>query len=366
MREFILSVMLCVTPVSAQTFRTRRVLDVWWLQQSGEKPLFWSLGVCCVDQGEAKYSPANPAFSASRLYPTTRAWVEQTRNNLSQWGFNTLGGWSDTAALSHRSGTNRLPYSVVLHLGAYDNAPWNDVFSKSLEEAADKAAQEQITKVRDDPALIGYFTDNELGWWDETLFLYYFAMKPETPGKQALVALLRKEYRSDFAAFGQDWMTDAKDFEGLASQTHLTLRTGGKGRRIVTEWMRVMAERYYSVVQKAVRKYDKRHLILGDRYAQYYTLPVVEASAKYIDVAPTNLGAKWNDGSLSRFFLQTLHRATGKPVMITEFYMAARENRSGNKNSGTAFPVVQTQMERAKAFGNNVRSLASLPYREIA
>ena len=353
---------LSVSPALAQTFQTRRTEDVWWLQ-SAEKQTFWSLGVCCVDQGEAQYSPSNPAFSATRLYPTTKAWRQQTQANLQQWHFNTLGGWSDTKAFTLESGKNRLPYCVVLHLGAYDNAPWNDVFSPNLEKAVDGAAREQIAKVKDDPNLIGYFTDNELGWWDETLFLYYFAMKPETPGKKALIALFQKEYRSDFAALQKDWVTDAKDFDELASKTRLTLRTGGKGRqRIVTEWTRLMAERYYSVVQVAVRKYDKPHLILGDRYAQYYSLPVVQASAKYLDVASTNMGADWNDGSLSHFFLETLYRATGKPLIISEFYMAARENRSGNKNSGNAFPVVQTQAERAKAFAKNVRSLAALPY----
>lgn len=347
--------------VSAQTFRARQTAGTWWLSTPDGKP-FWSLGVCCVDQGEEKYNPANPGFAASRIYPTTPEWVTATRDNLRRWGFNSLGGWSDTDRLSRNAGKNSLPYCIVLHLGAYYHAPWVDLFSPDFERTTDKAAQEQIAKVRDDPNLIGYFTDNELGWWDETLFLYYFAMKPDTPGKQELIKLLQREYRNDVAAFRKDWNTGAKTFEELATLSQITLRAGGSGRRIVTSWVRILAERYYAVVKRSVRKYDTMHLILGDRYAQYYTLPVAQASAKFVDVASSNMGAEWNDGTLSRFFLDTLHHATKKPILITEFYMAARENRSGNKNSSTAFPIVDTQAERAVAFGTNVRALAGLPY----
>jgi hypothetical protein len=42
--------------------------------------------------------------------------------------------------------------------------------------------------------------------------------------------------------------------------------------------------------------------------------------------------------------------------------MCATENRSGNKNSSTAFPVVKTQKQRAAAFARYVKSVASLPY----
>jgi len=115
-------------------------------------------------------------------------------------------------------------------------------------------------------------------------------------------------------------------------------------------------------MRDTIRRYDKRHLILGDRYCQYYTLPIVRAAKDYVDVVSTNFGADWNDGSIAPFFLRTLHTVTAKPVIVTEFYMCARENRSGNKNSSTAFPVVDTQRERASAVAKYVTAVASLPY----
>jgi hypothetical protein len=116
------------------------------------------------------------------------------------------------------------------------------------------------------------------------------------------------------------------------------------------------------MVRDAVRRHDRTHLILGDRYAQYYDLPVVRASAPYVDAISTNYGAEWLDGGMSRFFLDTLHAVTRKPVVITEFYMTARENRSGNRNSSGGFPIVQTQAERADAFRAHVAGMADRPY----
>ena len=37
-------------------------------------------------------------------------------------------------------------------------------------------------------------------------------------------------------------------------------------------------------------------------------------------------------------YLDTLHALTGKPMLVSEFYMAAEENRSGNKNTVGGFP----------------------------
>jgi hypothetical protein len=74
-----------------------------------------------------------------------------------------------------------------------------------------------------------------------------------------------------------------------------------------------------------------------------------------------NLNAGWNDGSFARFYLETLHALTGRPVFISEFYMVARENRSGNENK-PGFPVVDTQRERVAGFHRTLETLLRMPY----
>lgn len=323
---------------------------------------FWSFGVCCTGPGAPKVDPTNPGYSGLGLFPTEKAWTVAAQRDLRSWGFNSLGGWSDADLFKKYGGANPLPYFVVLHLGAYDKAPWNDLFADQMERAINGAAKDQIPKVRDDPKLVGYFTDNELGWWTDTLFPTYLAMPRESKGRQRLMALVRSHYGGRFDRLQRDWITPAEGFEALEAKADLKLRPNGNGIRLVDAWTSALATRYYSMVQRAVRKYDKRHLILGDRYAQYYDLPVARAARPYVDAISTNLGAEWTDGGLSRFFLDSLHKVTGKPIVVTEFYMAAMENRSGNRNSSGGFPVVQTQQERAASFRRNVAEMAARPY----
>jgi hypothetical protein len=81
-----------------------------------------------------------------------------------------------------------------------------------------------------------------------------------------------------------------------------------------------------------------------------------------VDVVSTNLNASWNDGTFIQSYLDTLHALTDKPVLVSEFYMAAKENKSGNKNNVGGFPQVSTQKERGKALANTLNALARLPY----
>ena len=325
---------------------------------------FWSLGVCCTDRGTdtAKYDSANPSYSSEKLFANKNAWVHDTLGKLKKWNFNSLGGWSDHATISPIAGSDRIPYFLVLHLGAYDMAPWHDLFAPQMRDAVDKAARDQIEKVAKDTMLVGYFSDNELGWWDDTLLASYWKMPVGSPGKSRLLSVFRRHYANDISRIKLDWITTAKSFDEFAAESSVKVRTGGNAGQMLNAWTFEMGSFYYKLMHDTIRKYDRNHLILGDRYCQYFTLPIVKAAAPYVDVISTNFGSEWNDGQPSHFFLDTLHRASGKPVVITEFYMCAMENRSGNKNSSGGFPIVQTQFQRANSFKRYVTTVASLPY----
>ena len=140
------------------------------------------------------------------------------------------------------------------------------------------------------------------------------------------------------------------------------MKAFGNGARVIDQFMFLLADHYYRLVHDAIRLYDKNHLIMGDRYPSWYNQSVVRAAIPYVDVISTNYMADWNDGNFSRFYLDSLYRLTKKPIIVTEYYAAARENRSGNKNSGNMFPIVKTQTERAEAFRTNLTNLAKTPY----
>jgi hypothetical protein len=353
-----------LSPALSQTFyRTVEQQGVWWFAKPDGGTLF-SLGVDCVDRGAAKekYRADRPEYAAFRCYPDDDAWAKDAFARLRAWQFNTLGGWCDLDTLKAVPGET-MPYTLVLHLGAYFHAPWCDLFSDDIAHQFDATARKLVTPYKDDSRLIGYFSDNELGWWDDTLFLFFLGQPPRNATRQVLMRLLRERCRQDFALLKRDFNPHgARSFADLERKANLTLRPDGQGAGVVKQFVYLLARRYYQLAHDSIRRYDTHHLLLGDRYAQYCPLEVTRAAKRYVDVVSTNYGADWPDGGISRFYLAMLHRATGRPVLITEFYMCAKENRSGNKNSSGGFPVVATQQERADSVRNNVTAFASTPY----
>src|SRR6185503_3671593 len=89
---------------------------------------------------------------------------------------------------------------------------------------------------------------------------------------------------------------------------------------------------------------------------------VAHASAQHVDIASGNLNAAWNDGTFPQFYLETLHALTGKPVLVSEFYLYAEQNRTGNTNGPGTFPTVRTQKERVAGFRNTVQALVRTPF----
>ncbi len=345
--------MSAIAAPAAETpgFRVKPQDGIWWLiKPSGER--MWSLGVCCTGPGEDSVNPKNPGYSGPALYGSKTAWAKVAKKQLQP--FNTLGGWSDQEYFPG------MPFTPVLHLGAYAKAPYNDLFDPANIAIMDKAAKDQISKLKDLPGLIGYFSDNELGWWRESLFTSYLSLPNSSAGKQEIVSILRSYYRDQFSNLLNDWDTKATSFDTLDGS--LTLRAATSGMQAVIAWQTHLTRHYYRLMNRLIRKYDSRHLILGDRYAQFYYLNVAKAAQPYVDVISTNYGAEWNNGDTSRFFLDSLYSITQKPVLITEFYMAANQNRSGNKNSSGGFPVVETQRQRADAVNNYLTALVKRPY----
>ena len=186
---------------------------------------------------------------------------------------------------------------------------------------------------------------------------------PSSGQRQRLITLLRETYHDDWQALLKDFEPEgAQSFEELCQHGMLYLRPGSNGIQTYRRFLALMAQRYFSLVREIVRNYDHRALILGDRCQSFFYPEVARACAEHVDATSANLNAAWSDGTFPRFFLDTFHALTAKPVFVSEFYMAANQNRSGNRNDQGVFPIVATQRERALGFQNTVRALLRLPF----
>jgi len=84
---------------------------VWWLQTPcGER--FYSLGVNILDGGYPdRRKDGKVYYSWQAFAPTLGDWIAETRQRLSEWGFNSAGGWSLAPQQL------RLPAVINLELG---------------------------------------------------------------------------------------------------------------------------------------------------------------------------------------------------------------------------------------------------------
>jgi len=349
-------------PAVACGFSIRTQDDRSWLVRP-DGTQFFSFGVCVVDQGASRETlcPTNPGYAAFQHYSDSNDWVAATLKRLKSWNFTTIGGWSDYQAFQ-RCCDVEVAFTPVLHVGSTAGVPWWDMWDTNIIARMHQVARRQILPLRDDPRLLGYYSDNEMGWWNAVLLKMTLEQAPTSGQRQRLVNLLRQTYHNQWPELLKDFETEqAASFEDLEQRGILYLRPGGKGIRVYRRFLALMADRYYSLVREVIRTYDPRGLILGDRYQSFYYPEVVRACAQHVDAVSGNLNAAWNDGTFPRYYLETLHALSGKPVLVSEFYMAAQQNRSGNKNDRSTFPTVMTQKQRAAGFRTTVQSLAQTP-----
>jgi hypothetical protein len=317
----------------------------WLVTPCGER--FFSIGVNVLDGGyPTRLLKGRVAYHWGTFYPDLEAWGQLARVRVSRWGFNTAGGWSLHPGMLH------LPVTPYLELGRTARFHWYDPLHPATEERMRAAARSMVAPYRHNPFRIGYFTDNEVGWWNGPLFTYYLKQPATNHTKQHLIAFLRHYYSDDWERFTRDFVPPP----GIASFQHLLhnkgtyaqLRPGSTGIQVVRQWTGVVAGHYYRLAHDAIRAADPEALILGDRLPIYYDPIAVQAMRPYVDVISTNYNVDSPDGWLARYFFDGLRRLAGdKPVLISEWFFAAHENRSGNRNNGHLM-TVSTQAERVR------------------
>lgn len=330
---------------------------VYWLQTPQGK-LFYSKGVNKFDGGkESKKSRRNDAFFWGNYFQNLNEWRQSAQGKLIRWGFNTRGAWSDS------SPELSLPLMVELDLGRHAKVNWFDPFDPSMEQKTLQWAKKLTAPYRNDPYLIGYFTDNEIGWWNAPLVRWYLKADWENHTKRVLWQLLYDHYHGDWERLLKDWVpqSGSQSFEDLKrADVELKLRPGGEGIHLINQFTYLCAGRYYQLVNKALRLAHPGALILGDRLPLYYNQDAVLAMKDQVDVISTNYNVDVPDGWVAPYYFKGLQQLTGKPVLVTEFFFAAHENRSGNLNSGHLM-TVDTQAQRARGVANAIRNFARFP-----
>ena len=332
----------------------------WLVTPCGDR--FFSIGVNIVDGGSRARDGVHGYFWSS-FHPSLGTWAHRVRQRLNGWGFNTAGAWSLSPQLL------RLPATIELSLGRRLDFVWGDPFHPDLPARLKMVANQLIAPYKGDPRRIGYFSDNEIGWWNGPLFTFHTRSPPDSHTKQRLVRMLRERYGNDWQAFRLDFEPPAnhRGFDDLLRETRIAtrLRSGRHGFAAVREWTRLIVENYYRLMREAIRLADPEALYLGDRLPIYYDPDAVRIMGRYVDVIATNYNADGPDGWIARYYFEGLRQLAPNPVLVTEWFFAADENRTGNLNRAgdlTGYLMtVRTQEARALGAVAAAEALAREP-----
>lgn len=348
----------------------------WLVTPCGEH--FFSTGVNVVDGGaKARKIKGRIHYYWGGFQPDLQSWAAAARQRLHDWGFNTVGAWSLPPRLL------KMPAVIDLALGKRLGFLWKDPFDPQYIEGMRRTVRQEVAPFKGDPYRIGYFTDNEVGWWNGPLFTVFISYPAETYTKKRLITLLTEHYQGDWQAFVKDFVPPASvdSFATLLTSRGKThLRPGGQGIVVVRQWTALVAEQYYRTVAQAVREADPDALIFGDRLPIYYDPDAVRVMAPYVDVISVNYNLDAPNGWVAPYFFTALGRLTGdKPVLVSEWFFAAHENRTGNRNR-TGYPsevwdfsrsnninltghlmTVDTQAQRARGMAAASMRLARIP-----
>lgn len=372
-----------LTFASTGWFRTQHDGQRWWLVDP-DGGAFWSAGVDCVGPGEAARVTDNealcawlpppeglfaPAWRGPDLFSWAVAnlvrafgndwkagWTKLTRRALVGMGFNTVGNWSDSE-FARGSG---LPY--VWPLADFPTTAttvfrdFPDVFAPEYRANAEAFAQ-QLTALRDDKNLIGYFLRNEPLWafgafhMAEEMLLQDPARAPHC--RRALAEHLRAAHGEDAAAFQGAWGGLVSGFNALV-EYRLTDRDAltDAARAGLGAFSRKMIDAYVRIPSEACQAVDPHHLNLGMRWA-WIAIDDLLAGSDACDVFSLNT----YNFSVDPATVRRAAEASGRPVLIGEFHFGATDR--GLPASG--LKGVHTQADRGRAYQYFVEQAAALP-----
>jgi len=258
-------------------------------------------------------------------------WQDHIVARLQNWGFNTIANWSDYDVAT----TAGMPYVIPLYGWETKKMfpfPWNfpDVFSEEFRRNVDEAARRQLTPLKDDPNLIGWFVGNEPQWARSFGSL--------VPWPDMLLA-------------------DPEPSAPKAKLEELLKANPGREQQVKDDFLYICAREYFEVIVKALRRYDPNHLILGIRFAENPSNRWVEMS-RLFDVFSINIYSR--DFRPDPENIRRFAEVSGKPVLIGEFTACA----PGRGMQGLFYwgHKVRDYSERGKAYRYYVENCAANPY----
>ncbi len=313
-------------------FHVKKIGDRWWcIDPDGYRYINIALNSLTMGRSERNKRTFETKFGS------TEKWINETVELLQTNGFNSAGSWSNHHAIIEANKNLRRPFAYTInwnfmstygrerggtyqkpgHTGYPNDAIF--VFDPEFEEFCDRHAK-QLESLKNDPNLFGHFSDNEMPFKFNSLD-NYLSLPESEPG---------------FIA-ARDWLEEKKINVLEITDEHRE------------EFLARVADKYFSIVSSAIKKYDPNHMYIGARfYSSEKNQPVfMEVAGKYLDIISCNYYNRWTPDSIE---MANWARWSGKPFIVTEYYTKGED--SGMPNQSGAGWIVRTQNDRGLFYQN--------------
>ena len=341
---------------------------VWWFLSPAGK-LEWMNTVTTVQPFQLGRRMAGPHFVSSD-YPADAQllleghrdpqaiseWATKTLARVREAGFKGLGAWSHP--VFHEMD---VPVARDLNAWAYVSRDQWRLYSAGWRSTVETAIQRQVSALRDNKNLIGYYIDNELDWNDSGAgpAFYFDYLSPEDPNRLMVVSVIRKLW-PDIASFNAAWNMQLASFDDLLKLDRLPHEPPGAYGQLFSAWLEQLAGDYFRITTQIIREHDPNHLILGVRFRGYAPPEVARASKGFTDAQSINYYV--GDALLDREMFDMMYKESGQPVIVTEYGFHSLDGRSGNRNTFGFIAQVMDQQARADGYRIMTANLARLPY----
>ncbi len=312
-------------------FYVKKIGDRWWMVDP-EGYLVMNMAMVNLQYGVTE----NEKIGQEKVYGDNDAWAEgATQLVKDELGFNAAGAWSNDAIL--RTVENPISYTKLIYfVTGYGDEIGNTyqdnghksfnnnvmpVFDPGFEVFCDKLAATNIAPLKDDPYLIGWFSDNELPI-DYNLLDKYLKADATNP-------VYVYAYETAW-----EWLRQRRGED--ATTADIT----GRDRM---DFLEFVYDRYAQVVSRSIKRYDPNHMYIGSRLlsASKMLEGIHKAMGRYCDVVSLNYYSQWE---ANVDLLRELESWSNKPIVLTEFYTKGDDSGMGN-TSGAGW-MVKTQNDR--------------------
>jgi hypothetical protein len=324
----------------------------WFVTPEGN--VFFPVALSHLLSGESDVACQN-VYGGDR-----EAWVRGSLAKARAMGFNcalgsatsperNLNGFVDIAEAEAIFREDNFPFTVGVILLKH---PWEfvkgetlpDIYDPAFEQLIESRAKAACSAIADDPLVMGYYYGfgafNRSQHWVN----YHLSLAPDSPGRNAVIDVLKQRYGDDVQAFNQVYGTALGQIDDLKQTKVLTYdpafeRRNSEATKETLDPQQLedfeailshMCVTLYKIGHKAIRRWDSNHLILGSYIKEWALMGESwKAAAPYIDmIAPQHLNREIS--------LNELADIAKLPILVSDDYFGFHYPDKGSGHAGVS------------------------------